>query len=711
MNITNRIPAKLELKEIIDENAVKDILELNHKIQLFQSGKLDGESFRAFRLARGVYGQRQDGVNMIRIKLPFGRVTPEQLLRIADISDQYAGSNLHATTRQDIQIHYVKLENAPKVWAALEEKGITLREACGNTIRNLTASPYAGIDPDELFDVSPYANAMFKYFLRNPICQNLGRKFKIAFSSSDKDAALTFIHDLGFIPRIKNENNKKIRGFKILLAGGLGAQPFVAHPIFDFMEQNQIIPFTEACLRIFDRYGERAKRHKARLKYLINDIGVTEFLRLVEVERKAISLQTYHINLNDFEKTEVPEQIELKEPLPGDEVKYKAWVSKNVFLQKQQDFVAVRIKLSTGDLHSLTARKLAEIAKKYASEDMRITINQGILLKYIRPNLLSSVFNELDDAGLAEPGFNSLHDITACPGTDTCNLGIASSVGLAKELERVLENEYKDVIYDNLIRIKISGCMNGCAHHAVANIGFHGMSMKIGGYILPAMQVLLGGGSNGAGNGSMAEKVIKLPSKVVPDAVRLLLNSFESSALDGEYFNDFYVRLGKNYFYNLLKPLGEFKDVSQDYLLDWGQDLQYQTNIGIGECAVPMIDMVGVVFEEVLETIGKASDAFEAEQWVESIYYSYSVFINTARALLLTKEVPCNTHSSVLKNFDVYFIATGELLFDGVYSDKVLQINKNEPLEPFALSYKADAEQFYNRAMELRNRQFQAGAN
>ncbi|ETZ20992.1 nitrite reductase [Pedobacter sp. V48] len=711
MNITNIIPAELELKEHIDDKAVKDILELNHKIQLFQSGKLDGESFRAFRLARGVYGQRQDGVNMIRIKLPFGRVTPEQLLRIADISDQYASSNLHATTRQDIQIHYVKLEDAPKVWADLEEKGITLREACGNTIRNLTASPYAGIDPDELFDVSPYANAMFKYFLRNPICQNLGRKFKIAFSSSDNDAALTFIHDLGFIPRIKNENGKKNRGFKILLAGGLGAQPFVAHPIFDFMEENQIIPFTEACLRIFDRYGERAKRHKARLKYLINDIGVTEFLRLVEIERKAISLQTYNINLNDFEKSEIPSQFELKEPIPCDEVKYKAWVSKNVFLQKQQDFVAVRIKLSTGNLHSLTARKLAEIAKKYASEDMRITINQGILLKYIRPNLLSSVFNELDDAGLAEPGFNSLHDITACPGTDTCNLGIASSVGLAKELERVLEGEYKDVIYDNLIRIKISGCMNGCAHHAVANIGFHGMSMKIGGYILPAMQVLLGGGSNGAGNGSMAEKVIKLPSKVIPDAVRLLLNCFENSALDGEYFNDFYIRLGKNYFYNLLKPLGEIEDISQDYLLDWGQDLQYQTNIGVGECAVPMIDMVGVVFEEVLETIGKASEAFEAEQWVESIYYSYSVYINTARALLLTKEVPCNTHSSVLKNFDTHFITNSDISFDGSYSDKVLQINKNEPLEEFAASYKADAEQFYIRATALRNEQFQQSAN
>jgi len=697
---------KLELGTDIDRKAVKDILELDRKIGLFQSGKMDGESFRAFRLARGVYGQRQDGVNMIRIKLPFGRVSPDQLIRIADLSEQYASANLHATTRQDIQLHYVKLQDAPQLWARLEEKGITLREACGNTIRNLTASPYAGIDPDELFDVSPYAEAMFKYFLRNPVCQNLGRKFKIAFSSSDKDAAFTFIHDLGFIPRISYLDGREVRGFKVLLAGGLGAQPFVAHPIFDFMEESQIIPFTEACLRIFDRYGERAKRNKARLKYLIADIGIIAFLDLVEAERKAISLRAYQINPKNHVKTEIPANRAFNHDTPADANKFWQWKAKNVYRQKQKGFFAVKIMLPTGNLSADKARKLAVIAQDHASRDMRITINQGVLLKYVRPHLLVSLFNSLNEAGLAEPGFDSLHDITACPGTDTCNLGISSSVGLAEELKRMLDAEYKDVVYDNLIRIKISGCMNGCAHHAVANIGFQGMSMKVGGYILPAMQVLLGGGSDGSGNGSIAEKVIKLPSKAIPEAVRMLLNNYQAEAAEGEYFNDFYRRLGKNYFYNLLRPLGEISDPSQDFLLDWGQENQYEAKIGVGECAVPMIDMVGVVFDEVKETVARAAEAAEAKQWVESIYYSYSVFINAGRALLLSKEISCNTHNSVLKHFDEQFILNGELEFEGSYQEKVLQINKHAPLEDFAIAYKADAEQFYYRAMALRDKQF-----
>ncbi|MBC7863083.1 MAG: nitrite/sulfite reductase, partial [Bacteroidia bacterium] len=243
----------------------KDIIDLEKKIREFKEGKINPEKFRSLRLARGVYGQRQQGVQMIRIKLPFGKVSVRQLNRIADISDEYSNGKLHLTTRQDIQIHFVSLDRTPELWAKLEQDDITLREACGNTVRNITASAIAGIDPEEPFDVSPYAHALFSYFLRKPFCQELGRKIKIAFSSNEKDSAYTFIHDIGFIPKIKVVNGNEVRGFKIVVGGGLGAQPFLAKTAHEFLQDEKIIPFTEAVLRVFDRHGERASRHKARI--------------------------------------------------------------------------------------------------------------------------------------------------------------------------------------------------------------------------------------------------------------------------------------------------------------------------------------------------------------------------------------------------------------------------------------------------------------
>lgn len=700
--------SSLEISEDIDKKALRDILELDQKIKLFKKGEINDESFRAFRLARGIYGQRQDGVNMIRIKLPFGRVTPEQFERIADISEAYGSGNLHATTRQDIQLHYVHLSSAPQLWAKLEEKGITLREACGNTIRNLTASPYAGIDPEELFDVSPYANAVFNYFLRNPVCQNLGRKFKIAFSSSDRDSAFTFIHDLGFIPRQKEINGKLVRGFRVVLAGGLGAQPFMAHRITDFMEEDRIIPFTEACLRIFDRYGERAKRHKARLKYLIQDMGIDPFLELVQTEWESLSVKTFPIDLNDYTASEIPERSAWSSEDPVNFQKYERWLRLNQYEQKQKGYCAVQIKLPSGNINAENARKLAKIARDHASADMRITVNQGILLKYVKPEALKSLFIALDTINLAEPGFDTLYDVTACPGTDTCNLGIASSVGLAEELEKVLTKEYGDIVFEKEIKVKISGCMNGCAHHAIASIGFHGMSMKIGQYILPAMQVLLGGGLDSSENGAIAEKIIKLPSKCIPDAVRSLLNNYQENMKDDENFNDYYNRMGKNHFYTLLKPLGELKEVNQFHLMDWGNEKIYETKIGIGECAVPMMDMVGVVFEEVRETLNRAKEAINQREWVEGIYYCYTALLNTGKALLLTKEKPCNTHISVIKNFDPTFIESKEFEWDGSFHDLVFQINTNGSSSEFADTYYNIVEDFYTRAIAYRESQLQS---
>lgn len=690
------------LDEHIDKKAKKDILELETKIAGFQAGEISDEKFRSFRLTRGVYGQRQLGVQMIRIKLPFGKITAEQLTRIADVSDEFASSLLHATTRQDIQIHHVKLANTPKVWAKLEEKEITLREACGNTVRNVTASAYAGIDRDEPFDVSPYAHAFYEYFLRNPICQDMGRKFKVAFSSSSSDTAYTFIHDLGFIPKIQNINGKDVKGFKVVIAGGLGAQAILAQKVTDFMPIDEFIPFSEAVIRVFDRYGERARRHKARLKYLLADTGLDAFLKLVEEERIALKNQKYTVDTHGFDKIAFPSITEWPTATVSDPIKYGEWTKTNVYEQKQAGYFAVNVKLSLGNLPSDLARKFAVIAKKYAADDIRITVNQGYLLKYLTESALPHLFNELNEIGLANPGSDSTADITACPGTDTCNLGIASSYGLSLELERLIREEFHDLIYNSDIKIKISGCMNACGQHSLANIGFHGMSLKVGEAVIPAMQILLGGGPLGDGEGAISEKIIKLPSKRVPDAFRSLMHDYEENSLEGEYFNTYFERQGKNYFYQLLKPLGSLDNISPDFFVDWGNDNQYVTEVGVGECASVILDLVQVLINETSDKLSYAEETLNEGSWADSIYHTYTTFISGAKTLLLTKEIQCNTQHGIIADFQKNFVENGEFKLTNDFKTLVLQINQNEPTESFAKTYYEEAKNFLNYVVSYR---------
>lgn len=500
------------------ENPVveKDIIELEKKIRLFKEGKIDEERFRSLRLARGVYGQRQQGVQMVRIKLPYGKVTADQLLRISDVSDAYSTGRLHITTRQDIQIHYVSLDRTPELWAELEKSDVTLREACGNTVRNVTASELAGIDPEEPFDVTPYAHATFQFFLRNPVCQEMGRKFKMSFSSSDKDSALSFIHDLGFIPKLKDGK----RGFKVMLGGGLGSQPNHAELVHEFLPTDQLIPFIESVLRVFDRHGERAKRLKARMKFLVQDIGLEAFLDLVKEQQLALSYQTYPVAIDGFEADyEALKKIEAPKTEINNEKEYKAWLQTNVIPQKQEGFFAVGIKVKLGDFYTDKAHKLAELVKNYSGGELRLSLRQNIVLRNIREALLPFFYQELSALGFTEIGYNSTVDITACPGTDTCNLGIASSTGIADVLEEVLKEEYPEYLNNKNITIKISGCMNACGQHNMAHIGFQGMSIRQGKLVAPALQVLLGGGVLGNGSGRFADKVIKVPSKRGPAGV------------------------------------------------------------------------------------------------------------------------------------------------------------------------------------------------
>lgn len=678
----------------------QDIIDLEKKIRAFRDGTIHEEKFRSLRLARGVYGQRQPGVQMVRIKLPFGKVTFKQLLRIADIADEYGSGNLHLTTRQDIQIHYVSLDRTPELWAKLEQDDITLREACGNTVRNVTASPNAGIDAEEPFDVSPYAQAVFAYFLRNPICQEMGRKIKISFSSSDKDTAFSYIHDLGFIPKINEQGE---RGFKVLFAGGLGAQPFLANAVHEFLPEDQLIPFTESVLRVFDRYGERSNRNKARMKYLVQKLGLEEVLRLVAEERIANKVKTFEIDRNTVVEPALPQALNYGDVEIENEQHYKHWFATNVIEQKQSGFYGVYVKVKVGDIKTNKARAFVEAIKPYVADEIRITQNQGLLLKYVRAEAIPSLYVALNKIGFTTAGFDSLADITTCPGTDTCNLGISNSMTLAEVLEDVIYNDFPEFIYEKNLNIKISGCMNSCGQHGLAEIGFHGSSLKAVGKVVPAVQVMLGGGTVGDGVGRVAERVIKVPSKRATSVLHYLLNDFKENSLAGENFHQYYDKQGKDYFYQLLKPLADLTNLQDEEFVDWGHVEQFATAIGVGECAGVVIDLVATLLLEADEKFGWAKQNLDKGAFADSIYHTYSTLVSAAKSLLLDKGVNSSTQAGVIREFDNHYVETGEFNLGSSFSDFVLQINKNEPTAAFAQKYYEEAGEFLNQIKAKRS--------
>ena len=684
--------------EIENPIVEKDILDLAKKIAQFKAGEIHEEKFRSLRLARGVYGQRQQGVQMIRIKLPYGKIQFHQWKRIADISDEYSTGNLHLTTRQDIQIHFVSLDRTPELWAKLEQDDITLREACGNTVRNITASPTSGIDPKELFDVSPHADTAFRYFLRNPICQEMGRKVKISFSNTDEDTSLAYLHDMGFIPKIVDG----LKGFKVVVGGGLGAQPMLAYTSHEFLAEDQVIPFIESVLRVFDRHGERNSRHKARMKFLIQKIGFEEFMNLVQAETKALKNHSYPIS--DAAAWEVSEPTQLSDvAIPSSEV-YKTWLATNTFEQKQKGFHGVYVRILNGNISSDTSRSLINALQGYIGDDVRITINQGLLLKFVPAANLPYVFQTLAAHELAAPGANSIANITACPGTDTCNLAISDSTNITSKLEQVINDEFPALIHDSQMKIKISGCMNACGQHSMASIGFHGSSLKAPDKrVLPALQVLLGGATLGNGEGRIADKVIKVPSKRGPQVLRIVLNNYEENAQDGEYFHEYYDRLGENHFYTLIKPLADLSNLVQDDFIDWGASENFITEIGVGECAGVMIDLVATLLFESQEKYEWTIAALEDKRWADAIYHAYSVFISAAKALLLDKSVTVSNQTAVINKFDENFVSTGEFAINAeTFSALVLQINQQEPTEAFANQYVAQAEKFLTAATSYR---------
>src|SRR5690606_499355 len=489
--------------------------------------------------------------------------------------------------------------------------------------------------------------------------------------------------------------------------GGLCSQPRHADEMFDFLFADQIIPLMEGVVRVFDRYGERKSRAKARMKFLLKDIGLDGFKKLLEEEQLAIPFKTYPIDADAYPKVNIAEnnapEVNIK-----DQKTFEKWKSTNLVPQKQQGYVAIGIKVLLGDFYIDKARQLADLVEKYAAGEIRLSLRQNILIPYVKESLIPFFYQELEKLGFAEVGYNTALDITACPGTDTCNLGIASSTGIADELERVINAEYPHYIDNPDVVIKISGCMNACGQHNMADIGFQGMSVRTKDKLVaPALQVLLGGGNFGNGNGRFADKVIKIPSKRGPEALRSILDDFDANG-NGKSFVDYYEEKGQMYFYDFLKPLSDVDNLAASDFIDWGASEKYEQAIGVGECAGVVIDLIATLLFDSEEKIETAKLNLEEGKWAASIYHSYSSMVNTAKALLTAENTKVNTHISIIKDFDELFVASGKFNLDQGFEKMVLQLNRNAPTEAFAKSYLQDAEKFLSsveayRKLELTN--------
>ncbi|MFN8109126.1 MAG: nitrite/sulfite reductase [Thermoleophilia bacterium] len=607
------------------------------QIELRKQGRVEERVFAETRLRRGAYGQRYDNglrhdgesqkrleypstltkgpetffdaPGMLRIKVPYGGISPEQLDVLAECAEEHSDAILHITTRQDVQLHFVHLEETVTVMRRLAAVDITTREACGNGVRNITGCPMAGVCCTEAFDVTPHADALFRFLLGHPDCQDFGRKFKIAFSGcKDEACGLVMLHDFGAIAEVRDGE----RGFSLWVGGGLGTTPYQAKCLYEWVPLAELLPVTQAVGRVFGRLGEKRNRNRARIKFLVAKLGIEEFRRLIDEERAILPHDdrwTAHLAGAD-----VWHDTPARPGTPGGAEEapegFAEWRRTNVAAQRQDGYSAVTVALPLGDITSEQTRRLADIARTYVGDNIRTTVEQNIVLRYVSNADLPALYRELRDAGLGAPGAGTILDITACPGTDTCKLGIASSRGLAGELRSRLATAAftADTAVEGL-RIKVSGCFNSCGQHHVADIGFFGNSRKVDGYTVPHFQVVLGGRwRENAGSYGMA--VGAIPSKRIPEVVQTITTAYAGGREAAESFQDWIARLGKKEVAALLAELKAVPahDDDPSFYVDWADAREYSVgDIGIGECAGEVISSTE------LELNAAEAEAFEAQ--------------------------------------------------------------------------------------------------
>ena len=710
-----------EWKEILENKISSEMKEqidiFETQINLKRMGKVEDKLFAETRLRKGVYGQRYDNgqrhdgnesqelnfpsgkllkgpetlwdaPGMLRIKIPFGSVNPEQMRVLADLAEEYSDGVVHITTRQDFQYHYIHIEDNPTIMRRLAAVGITTHEACGNAIRNVTACPIAGVCHDESFDVSPYAKAMAEFMLNHPDCQDFGRKFKIAFSGCTQHACgIVNMHDLGAIAKTKDGKN----GFEIYVGGGLGAVPHRAKVMYDFLSEEEILPLMQAIGRVFARLGEKKNRAKARVKFLVAKLGLEEFTHLVEEERGKLPHDDNWTRYID----ELPAWGEKpkKEAIPLNGSKkpegFDLWQQKNVQTQRQEGYRVVTIMLPLGDLSSHQMRQLADIADKYVGDTVRTTVEQNFVLRWVNEGDLPELYSELNAFGLADPGAGSIIDITACPGTDTCKLGIASSRGLAEELRQMLspkQMELDEAVQD--IRIKISGCFNSCGQHHIADMGFYGNSRTFKGYKVPHFQVVLGGQwKNNAGTFGMAMGAV--PSKNIPKVVLKLTEYYvDNRTSKDQSFQEYYSSLNKT---DIKAQLEEFTEIppyleDPDFYTDWGDPRVFTLgDMGVGECAGEVVSLTEVELQSAERICFEAQIALDEGNLENAENKAYQSMLRGASALIRKEHQDVSSDpDEIVSQFREYFYDT-KIFFDrfakGKFGKYLLNRNDNPPTD------------------------------
>jgi sulfite reductase beta subunit-like hemoprotein len=561
----------------------------------FLEGELDGEEFTKFRLKQGVYGQRQPERQMVRVKLPLGGVNPDQLDAFAAGIEKYVPLRKgHITTRQNVQMHHVPLPDAAKLIRELGDAGLSSREGCGNTMRNVTGDPRAGTLEGEEFDITPYAGAYVRYFVRHPTTQNMPRKFKTAFAATyDEDNAITRIHDLAFLPLVRDG----VKGVEVRVGGGTSIMPRLAPTLYEFvqLDDGEYLKVAEAIVRIFDRTDWlRPNRARARIKVLIDKIGIDEFREMVEEELQGEWVQQRDFNpgpllFSHDEQANAPARPTSHATPNGDLREFDRFVESNVQRQRQAGFSTVEVVVPRGDLTPDQFRGLAQIMREYTGGYARTTVDQNIVLRWVRDESVYEVWQRLTALGLGSAGAQEITDVVSCPGTDSCKLGITSSMGLNQAIhDRLVQMQIDDEL-TRRIHIKMSGCPNGCGQHHIANIGFYGASIKVGEHTIPAYIPHLGGAYDGGEVRYGQRLKARLPAKRIPEAIDRWVRFYESERLDGEQFNDFVERIGTQEFEarvaDLRMPI-EFSLENMNYFIDWTKNTPFEVIRGEGECAV-----------------------------------------------------------------------------------------------------------------------------
>jgi sulfite reductase beta subunit-like hemoprotein len=585
-------------REISAEQA-QDIAKFEVQLERYLAGELDEDVFRVFRLNNGVYGQRQGGHNqMVRIKAPYGSIEPDQLEMIAHVADEYSRGWAHITTRQNYQIHFVQLEKVPEVLRKLASVGLTSREACGDTVRNVMGCHLAGACPYELFDISPWAEAAFRHFLRNPLAQRLPRKFKINFSGCDTDCGQAMFNDVGVIATSRRTDDGGVEyGFRVYVAGGLGANPHPALALEDFTPKEDLLPTIEALLRVFEQNGNRDNKLRARMKWLVDTLGFEELQRKVfQIRKLLLASSSWPGGIpeevlkhgdapagraGDVTPTAIGQGVPVT--ISGTSA-FARWEAANVVRGVAKGTVSAVAYARLGDTTSDQLRALAAIQREFGAE-VRLTNRQNLVFRGLTEDQLPRLFERLDAIGMTEPGAELVRDVVACPGADTCNLAVTQSRGLAAAIGDRLEEEGLAEVGG--LRINISGCTNSCGQHHIADIGFFGAERRAHGQSAPGYQMLLGG-YVGQEKIHFGDKALRLPAKNAPEAVVRVVRQFADGRQPGETFRTWLDRSGGTATLAAeLKVLDEFPEpaVGPDFYIDYGETGPYSVDVGESECA------------------------------------------------------------------------------------------------------------------------------